>query len=202
MVSFRRQGTYGTPVQTTADIGSGPFWLFPYGEEVDKATFLQEKQRLQQQFDAAGYVHVGWTEQQVQARLLSLKEQYPEGMKVGNCSSGAARITNGLYGDPYDIRVGWVAQGDDDVLMTVDGCVPKRSIASRSVAESSLRIGDEVYIKNSEGLGHVMVVLSRSSDGITVVESNQNSDMKMHWGRFISWDELDESLLYIWHYEY
>ena len=95
-----------TPVQTTADIGSGPFWLFPYGEEVDKATFLQEKQRLQQQFDAAGYVHVGWTEQQVQARLLSLKEQYPEGMKVGNCSSGAARITNGLYGDPYDLNVG------------------------------------------------------------------------------------------------
>ncbi len=191
-----------TPVQTTADIGSGPFWLFPYGEEVDKATFLQEKQRLQQQFDAAGYVHVGWTEQQVQARLLSLKEQYPEGMKVGNCSSGAARITNGLYGDPYDLNVGWVAQGDDDVLMTVDGCVPKRSIASRSVAESSLRIGDEVYIKNSEGLGHVMVVLSRSSDGITVVESNQNSDMKMHWGRFISWAELDACLRYIWHYEY
>lgn len=191
-----------TPVQTTVDIGSGPFWLFTDGEEVDKATFLQEKQRLQQQFDAAGYVHVGWTEQQVQARLLSLKEQYPEGMKVGNCSSGAARITNGLYGDPYDIRVGWVAQGDDDVLMTVDGCVPKRSIASRSVAESSLRIGDEVYIKNSEGLGHVMVVLSRSSDGITVVESNQNSDMKMHWGSFISWAELDACLLYIWHYEY
>lgn len=194
--------TVTTPVQTTVDIGSGPFWLFTDGEEVDKATFLQEKQRLQQQFDAAGYVHVGWTEQQVQARLLSLKEQYPEGMKVGNCSSGAARITNGLYGDPYDIRVGWVAQGDDDVLMTVDGCVPKRSIASRSVAESSLRIGDEVYIKNSEGLGHVMVVLSRSSDGITVVESNQNSDMKMHWGSFISWAELDACLLYIWHYEY
>lgn len=194
--------TVTTPVQTTVDIGNGPFWLFTNGEEVDKATFLQEKQRLQQQFDAAGYVHVGWTEQQVQARLLSLKEQYPEGMKVGNCSSGAARITNGLYGDPYDIRVGWVAQGDDDVLMTVDGCVPKRSIASRSVAESSLRIGDEVYIKNSEGLGHVMVVLSRSSDGITVVESNQNSDMKMHWGSFISWAELDACLLYIWHYEY
>ena len=193
--------TVTTPVQATVDIGSGPFWIFPYGEEVDKATFLQEKQRLQQQFDAAGYVHVGWTEQQVQARLLSLKEQYPEGMKVGNCSSGAARITNGLYGDPYDIRVGWVAQGDDDVLMTVDGCVPKRSIASRSAAESSLRVGDEVYVK-SYGLGHVMVVLSRSSEGITVVESNQNSDMKMHWGRFISWDELDESLLYIWHYEY
>jgi hypothetical protein len=195
--------TVTTPVQTTVDIGNGPFWLFTDGEEVDKATFLQEKQRLQQQFDAAGYVHVGWTEQQVQARLLSLKEQYPEGMKVGICSTGAAKITNGLYGDPNGIRVGWVARGDeDDELITVDGCVPKRSIGSRSVAESSLRVGDEVYIQGSRGLGHVMVVLSRSDDGITVVESNLNDDRKMHWGGFISWDELDESLLYIWHYEY
>lgn len=195
--------TITTPAQTTVDIGNGPFWLFTDGEEVDKATFLQEKQRLQQQFDAAGYVHVGWTEQQVQERLLSLKDQYPEGMKVGICSTGAAKITNGLYGDPNGIRVGWVARGDeDDELITVDGCVPKRSIASRSVAESSLRVGDEVYIPGSRGLGHVMVVLSRSDDGITVVESNLNDDRKMHWGRFISWDELDESLLYIWHYEY
>jgi len=191
-----------TPVQTTADIGSGPFWLFPYGEEVSKAAFLQEKQRLQQQFDAAGYVHVGWTERQVQERLLSLKDQYPEGMKVGICSTGAAKITNGLYGDPNGIRVGWVARGDeDDELITVDGCVPKRSIGSRSVAVNSLRVGDEVYVK-SYGLGHVMVVLSRSSEGITVVESNINGDMKMHWGGFVSWDELDETLLFIWHYEY
>ena len=195
--------TVTTPVQTTVDIGNGPFWLFTDGEEVDKATFLQEKQRLQQQFDAAGYVHVGWTEQQVQARLLSLKEQYPEGMKVGICSTGAAKITNGLYGDPNGIRVGWVARGDeDDELITVDGCVPKRSIGSRSVAESSLRVGDEVYIPGSRGLGHVMVVLSRSDDGITVVESNLNGDRKMHWGSFFSWAELDASINYIWHYEY
>ncbi len=195
--------TITTPAQTTVDIGNGPFWLFTDGEEVDKATFLQEKQRLQQQFDAAGYVHVGWTEQQVQARLLSLKEQYPEGIEVGNCSSGAAKITNGLYGDPYDIRVGWVARGDeDDELITVDGCVPKRSIASRSVAKNFLRVGDEIHIPGSRGLGHVMVVLSRSDDGITVVESNLNGDRKMHWGRFFSWAELDASINYIWHYEY
>lgn len=195
--------TITTPAQTTVDIGNGPFWLFTDGEEVDKATFLQEKQRLQQQFDAAGYVHVGWTEQQVQARLLSLKEQYPEGIEVGNCSSGAAKITNGLYGDPYDIRVGWVARGDeDDELITVDGCVPKRSIASRSVAKNFLRVGDEIHTPGSRGLGHVMVVLSRSDDGITVVESNLNGDRKMHWGRFFSWAELDASINYIWHYEY
>jgi hypothetical protein len=201
--------TVTTPVQATADIGNGPFWLFPYGEEVDKATFLQERQRLQQQFDAAGYVHVGWTEQQVQARLLSLKDQYPEGMKVGNCTAGAAKITNGLYGNPYDIRVGWVAQGDDDVLITVDGCIPKRSIGSRDIpAESFVRVGDEIGTR-ADGRGHVMIVLSRNDEGITVVESGEETGMT--WGRFISWDELDHGKagasysnqrIYVWHYEY
>ncbi len=198
-----------TPVQTTVDIGNGPFWLFSNGEEVDKAAFLQEKQRLQQQFDAGGYVHIGWTEEQVQARLLSLKDQYPEGMKVGNCTAGAAKITNGLYGNPYDIRVGWVAQGDDDVLMTVDGCIPKRSIGSRDIpAESFVRVGDEIGTR-ADGRGHVMIVLSRNDEGITVVESGEETGMT--WGRFISWDELDHGKagasysnqrIYVWHYEY
>ncbi len=191
-----------TPVQTTVDIGNGPFWLFSNGEEVDKAAFLQEKQRLQQQFDAGGYVHIGWTEEQVQAKLLSLKEQYPEGTVVGICSAGAGKILNGLYGNPSSFRVGWVAQGEDDVLMTVDGCVPRRSICDRSTMKSSIRVGDMVSIKNSEGLGHDMVVLSRSDDGITVVESNWGGDKKMHWGDFISWEELATSLVYVWHYEY
>ena len=201
--------TVTTPVQTTVDIGNGPFWLFTDGEEVDKATFLQEKQRLQQQFDAGGYVHIGWTEEQVQARLLSLKDQYPEGMKVGNCTAGAAKITNGLYGNPYDIRVGWVAQGDDDVLMTVDGCIPKRSIGSRDIpAESFVRVGDEIGTR-ADGRGHVMIVLSRNDEGITVVESGEETGMT--WGRFISWDELDHGKagasysnqrIYVWHYEY
>lgn len=68
--------------------------------------------------------------------------------------------------------------------------------------KSSIRVGDMVSIKNSEGLGHDMVVLSRSDDGITVVESNWGGDKKMHWGDFISWEELATSLVYVWHYEY
>ena len=137
-----------TPVTpATVDIGNGPFWLFPNDEEVDKATFLRRKQELQQQFDAAGYVHIGWTEEQVQARLYSLKEQYPEGMMVGNCSAGAGKILNGLYGDPISLRVGWVAQaGDDnDRLLTVDGCVPRVAIGDRNIpAKSFLRVGDAI----------------------------------------------------------
>lgn len=201
-----------TPTETV-DIGNGPFWLFPSDEEVDKATFLRRKQELQQQFDAAGYVHIGWTEEQVQARLLSLKEQYPEGTTVGICSDGAGKILNGLYGDPISIRVGWVAQaGDDnDKLLTVDGCVPRVAIGDRNIpANSFLRVGDAITTRG-DGTGHIMVVLSRNDAGITVVESNRGGDRKMHWGRFISWDELDygdasksysNQRNHVWHYEY
>lgn len=201
-----------TPTETV-DIGNGPFWLFPSDEEVDKATFLRRKQELQQQFDAAGYVHIGWTEEQVQARLLSLKEQYPEGTTVGICSDGAGKILNGLYGDPISIRVGWVAQaGDDnDKLLTVDGCVPRVAIGDRNIpANSFLRVGDAITTRG-DGTGHIMVVLSRNDAGITVVESNRGGDRKMHWRRFISWNELDHGDAsksysnqrnHVWHYEY
>ena len=201
-----------TPVTpATVDIGNGPFWLFPNDEEVDKATFLRRKQELQQQFDAAGYVHIGWTEEQVQARLYSLKEQYPEGMMVGNCSAGAGKILNGLYGDPISLRVGWVAQaGDDnDRLLTVDGCVPRVAIGDRNIpAKSFLRVGDAITTR-ADGTGHIMVVLSRNDAGITVVESGVETGMM--WGRFISWNELDHGDAsksysnqrnHVWHYEY
>lgn len=200
-----------TPVTpATVDIGNGPFWLFSSGAEVDKTTFLQEKQKLQQQFDAGGYVHVGWTEEQVQARLLSLKEQYPEGMMVGDCSNGAGLIESGLYGDPSSIRVGWITQEDDDYkLLTVDGCVPRVAIGNRNIpAKSFIRVGDEISTKGN-GTGHVMIVLSRNDSGITVVESGE--EIGMRWGKFISWDELDHgdaSKFYsnqrinVWHYEY
>lgn len=205
-----------TPVQTapsTVDIGNGPFWLFASDAEVDKATFLREKQRLQQQFDSAGYVHKGWTEEQVQARLLSLKEMYPEGTVVGECSDGVGKIESGLYGNPASIRVGWATIGDDDKLITVDGCVPRVAIGNRNIsAKSFIRVGDEIVTHGDSANGHVMIVLTRSDEGITVVESNWGGDKKMHWGRFIPWNELDSfnstgketsnTRLHVWHYEY
>lgn len=169
------------------NIGNGPFYLMT-GEQVDKATFLQKKQELQQKFDTSGYVHVGWTEDQVQAKLYSLKEMYPEGTTVGICQTGASKIRNALYGDDWDFVVGF--NGDDDYVY-VDGHVSCMAKALHDVPlKNFLRVGDMLYTRGS-GLGHVLFVLSKDDSGITVVESNWSNDQKMHWGRRITWGELE-----------
>lgn len=189
-----------TPSQTapaTVDIGNGPYWMYPDGNEVSKATFLQRKQELQQQFDAEGYVHVGWTEERVQARLNSLKEKYPEGTVVGICQEGAEKIRQALYGSEYVFCVGCVYRGEDvnDEWIYVDGLARPVATGDQSIsAKDILRVGDMVFSLGA-GTGHVAVVLSRNDKGITVVESNLNSDKKMHWGRFISWDVLDSDYI-------
>lgn len=204
-----------TPTETV-DIGNGPFWLLS-GEEVDKATFLQKKQELQQKFDMEGYARVGWTEEQVQARLLSLKEQYPEGTVVGNCSSGANVIRAALYGSDYEFCVGTVYRGEEinDEWIYVDGHVSCVSIGTRDIPiKSFLKVGDMLFTEGPYKTGHVMFVLSTDDSGITVVESNRDNDKAMHWGRRISWDELENGRfsnsqnvwknqrLYVWSFKY
>lgn len=201
-----------TPTETV-DIGNGPYWLLS-GEEVDKATFLQKKQELQQKFDAEGYVHVGWTEEQVQARLYAIKEQYPEGTVVGNCSAGANLIRNKLYGSEFEFCVGSVYRGEEinDEWIYPDGFVRPVAVGSRDIpAKDILRVGDMVFTHGADRVGHVSVVLSRSDKGITVVDSNLNDSKKIRWGYFISWDELDSfnvgketgnTRYMIWHFRY
>lgn len=204
--------TTETPaVQTapsTVDIGNGPYWLLT-GEEVDKATFLQKMQEVRQKIDAAGYVRVGWTEEQVQARLLSLKEQYPEGTAVGNCSAGADKIKAALFGGDYAFCVGTVARGEDSYdWIWADEPVRKTKIGPYTPVKSYIRVGDQIFTK-AVGSGHVMTVLSHNDAGVTVVESGEETGMM--WGRFISWDELEygnanssysNQRQYVWHYEY
>ena len=176
-----------TETAPPTDIGNGPFYLLD-GREVDRATFLLKKQELQQQFDSAGYVHVGWIEQQVQERLISVREKYPDGTNAGNCSSGAAKIQKELYGDPYVFCVG--SNGDGEWIH-VDGFVPQIVTGTHNAPlKEFVRVGDEVCTQGG-GLGHVFFVTARDDSGITVVESNIGNDKAMHWGRRISWEALE-----------
>ncbi|MDE7432345.1 MAG: hypothetical protein K2N34_10600 [Lachnospiraceae bacterium] len=157
------------------------------GDPMSGAEFLQRQQQMQQNFDATGYVHTGWTEAQVQERLLSLKEKYPDGTVVGICSQGAARIINDLYGGMINTVVG--TDGDDN-WTDVEGRVYFETGLRHNADIRNIRVGDELHTYGS-GAGHVSVVLSKSDKGITVVESNWGGDKKMHWGRFIPWSDLE-----------
>ena len=154
---------------------------------MDRATFLLRKQELQQQFDSAGYVHVGWTEQQVKERRISVREKYPDGMKVGNCNTGAAKIRNELYGKASDFCVG--SNGDGEWIH-VDGFVPQIITGTHNAPlKEFVRVGDEVCTQGAGGIGHVFFVTARDDSGITVVESGDKIGMR--WNRRISWDALE-----------
>lgn len=158
------------------------------GTPMSGAEFLQRQQQMQQNFDAAGYVHTGWTEAQVQERLLSLKEKYPEGMVVGQCDTGAAKILAALYGGMENTVVG--TDGNDN-WTDVEGRVYYEMRGRHNTdIRNTIRVGDALYTHGS-GTGHVSVVLSKNDKGITVVESNWDWDKKMHWNSFIPWSDLE-----------
>lgn len=155
------------------------------------------------EFDASGFVHIGWTEEQVQEKLLSLKEVYPENTKVGICESGAGKLKTALYGNIQDYYIG-VDKGGQPVysLGYVFGWNrSKNNSTGRLDLKDIVRVGDRV--RTSEGgTGHIFIVLSRDENGITVVESNLNWDEKMHWGRRIRWSELENIWYSMEHYLY
>lgn len=156
----------------------------------------------QQEFDASGLVHIGWTEEQVQEKLLSLKEIYPSNMVVGVCETGAGKLKTALYGNPSDWQIGVDKNGEQVYPLGFVYCWsrsknnPTGSLALKDV----VRVGDRVRTKGANGRGHIYVVLSRDENGITVVESNINDDKKMHWGRRIRWTETEsKNSSEIWH---
>lgn len=160
---------------------------------------LAMRVQKQQEFDSSGLVHVGWTEEQVYERLMALKEIYPEGTKVGICVVGSGKITSGLYGPPQDWWVGYTTATGMELVLDKDGnrVMPVGYVENKSYTRVSgkgnirdVRVGDVIQTPGSGG-GHVQVVLSHDDKGITVVESNIGGDQKMHWGRRMSWEELE-----------
>lgn len=144
--------------------------------------------KKQAEFDASEYAKVGWTEAQVQERLLSLKEMYPEGTVVGTCGAGAGKIQNALYGNPRDWTIGY--DKNEQQVLPIGFVYLGGKYRKDGNLKDIVRVGDILYTKGP-GQAHVSVVLSRDDYGITVVDSNWNNDEAMHWGYRISWNELE-----------
>lgn len=175
----------------------------PHGYQPDYSLYEYTPEQMalaeqkQQEFDASGLVHVGWTEEQVYERLMWIKANlYPEGTKVGICEAGAGKIVIDLYGMAMWRDAGWDKNEEQQLfpiglVYSIEGYANDRPIPLGGNIKDMIRVGDKLYTQGAAGAGHVQVVLSHNDYGITVVESNIGGDEKMHWGRFISWDELE-----------
>lgn len=183
-----------------AQVGVGEY-VYDYSVIHDLSDWTPEQMAMlaqkQVEFDASGLVHVGWTEQQVYDKLMWIKENlYPEGSYGSICEIGAGRIESALYGRDGDWMMGFY---EDTIWTDKEGkrVMPIGFVEHEDTHRDNgeiknirdVRVGDMIYTVGVGG--HVQVVLSHDDRGITVVESNINEDERFHWGRRISWDELE-----------
>lgn len=178
--------TAEVPVSTTGFTRASFPWFTRRHDDCPICDYMEGKMEV---------ITYGATEAQVKERLLALKEVYPDGAYLGyGCAGFASKLKTALYG-PVSIH--------DPVKPTVKN---KNVVKVNSVATldpSKVRIGDVIHTTSPiSPNGHVFMVLDHDDWGVTVVEANLNWDQKAHWGRRISWTDLEEILKFVEHYLY
>lgn len=123
------------------------------------------------------------TEAEAQEKILALESSYPEGMKWDNSNRYASgnRIGYGCAGFAYLVQ---------------DSVFGKNSNVTRytDFDPDNLHIGDHIRIYNNAGGEHSVIVLDVLSYGVELVEGNYNSSI--HWGRTMSFENLEENFIY------
>lgn len=112
------------------------------------------------------------TEESAYATLNSLRSTYPEGMTLTN----SYYYYSPRFGNGYGCY-GFAAKLSDTVFGTEKAYTTHSSF-------DKIKVGDNIRIGNS----HSVIVLTKSSNFITVVEGNYNS--RVHWDRKITASSL------------
>lgn len=120
-------------------------------------------------------------EEQVYKAMIAMKSKYPEGMSWTNDNFYAWK--GGIFSGGYGCA-GFAFAISDAAF----GSLPARSHTDFS----KIRVGDIVRMNFD---GHSVIVLEVKSDGVVVAEGNYNSSI--HWGRSISFSEIQASGTYV-----
>ncbi len=119
--------------------------------------------------------------------MTALKEDYPEGMKWTNFEPYGSK---GELGDAYTWNGGAVYGAKSAVgcmafvfILSDEafGNLPARVMEKGSFTFADVKAGDILRINNNS---HSVIVLRKSTGGVTVAEANYNSSV--HWGRSLS----------------
>lgn len=119
--------------------------------------------------------------QTVYDKLISMKEEYPEGMKWTNDNIYA---WNGGISSKGGGCVAFAYTLSDSVFG--DLCARKHTDFSQ------VKVGDIVRLKND---GHSVIILKKEDNIITVAEGNYNSSV--HWGRKIDLSDNSYGFTYV-----
>ena len=130
------------------------------------------------------------TYQEAYAKMLALKDKYPEGTHWTNFTP------YGRNGNEPTYRwKGGKVKGSDNgvgcaafVFILSDeafGALPARAVDQGNFEFDEIKVGD---ILRTNGNSHFVIILQKSDAGVTVAEGNYNKSV--HWGRAISKAEV------------
>ncbi len=145
--------------------------IFPKPTTVPKPTTIPKPTTVPKPDTPTGSV----TETSAYSVLNSLRSTYPEGMPLNN----SYYYYSPRFGNGYGCY-GFAAKLSDTVFGT------EKSYQTHTSFDR-IRVGDNIRIGNS----HSVIVLTKSSSHITVVEGNYNSSV--HWDRKITASSLASS---------
>ena len=119
--------------------------------------------------------------------LISFKDKYPEGTSWTNENRRYRSYTIASEYSYYE--GGGCAAFAFELSDAAFGDLPRREHYN----VYDVRVGDIIRMNNNT---HSVIVLEVRSDGVVVAEGNYNSSV--HWGRKITYAELQANLTYIW----
>lgn len=116
--------------------------------------------------------------------LISFKSKYPEGTPWTN---DRTYTTNKLF---YNTK--YVGMGCAAFAFELSDAAFGDNYVTEHHDISAVRVGDMLRLDNA----HTVIVLEVRSSSVIIAEGNFNSSV--HWGRELSFSEIEDSLDYIW----
>ena len=113
--------------------------------------------------------------------MIALKEDYPEGMTWTN--DNFYEWNGGIFSGGFGCA-GFAFMLSDAAF----GTLPARTHENIS----DIKVGDILRVNNDS---HSVIVLEVNDTGVVLAEGNYNSSI--HWGRTLSWSQLESQLNYV-----
>ena len=136
----------------------------------------------EQNIQDIGWVVLGnpdnpYSEENVRARMLAMKAEYPEGMPWTNNNSYVIRLPNMTYYGYGCVAFAYILS---------DAAFKGLPLRNKQVfTYEELRVGDMLRINNDT---HHVIILEKYSDHVVIAEGNYNRSI--HWGRTLTKDKV------------
>lgn len=156
-------------------------------DEVDWEDYTEEEQSYREPGNGTSSADnsqgTDISEEEARDKILAMESSYPEGMKWNNSNKYVTGNMTGYGCAGFAFLV-------QDTVFGKGGKTTKYT----DFDPNNIHIGDHFRVYNGMGGEHSVIILDVFDDGVELVEGNYNSSI--HWGREMSFDELESDFIY------